>query len=387
MPLSAEPGKMPLGPSTSLENVSSDYLPWRSLDAEAPGLTAWYSSMPSDPRWDGFLRASEFGQFQQSSLWSQYKAAEGWSHHRVVITDSARIYGGFQILWKKTRAGRVGYVSKGPVAARESEALWRAFPRLLRDACKDLSLLALIVQPPDFSSVASSLDPTGDFLISNPMKVVEATYLVDVRPGIEALRVRMSASLRRNLRKGHQKKTIIRAGGWDDLPRFFDLMVSTCQRQNTLPNPGSLAAVQRLWKLFEPSGSIRLTLAECDGAVPAAKLSFAFGPVYTVWKKGWDGSHNGHHPNELLEEEALDWAHRAGFASCDFCSFGLTNAQNILAGTSAESLALSSRDEYHLRFGGAPKLLPRAQVLIPNALLRWGYGRFIVPWERRRAAR
>lgn len=351
----------------------------------AASAKAWLSPEPDDTAWDDFLRSTPLGQYQQSSLWAAFKAGEGWQYHRVVVTSDAGIVGGFQILWRSKGPARIGYLSKGPVAHPETPTLLNALTRLITFSTRHLSLHALIVQLPDETSAdIAALAPQTGFICSNPMNVIEATYLIDLQQDIETLRARMSASLRRNLRKAKKRTAILRTGGPADLPRFFDLMTATCARQQTEPNPGSLSSVRRLWGIFSPSNSIRLTLAECEGQVPAAKLSLCFGDRLTVWKKGWNGGFSDWHPNELLEDEALEWGSHHHYRICDFCSFNPQAATNIQQGASPDSLTLSSRDEYHLRFGGRPMLLPRALVLLPNPLLRWGYQAIWLPRERRK---
>lgn len=355
-----------------------------SLPIATGNLKVWHSPMTADPVWDDFLRRTPSGQFQQSSLWAEFKATDGWHHHRVILTHESGIVGGFQILWKKKTGIRIGYVSKGPVAHPETSDSMRALAHLLAETADRLRLIALIMQAPDESGTDPSPFLEFGFQTSNPMHVVEATYLVDLNHDIETLRSRMSPSLRRNLRKAKKQPTKIRQGAENELGIFYSLMASTCLRQKTAPNPPSENAVRHLWGIFSRWNLIRLTLAECTGQMPAAKLSICFGDRMTVWKKGWDGSHNLCHPNELLEDESLEWARNQGFRVCDFCSFNRLAAERILAGASASDLHLSSRDEYHLRFGGRPQLLPRAMVLLPNFLLRWLYRHIYVRRERKR---
>ncbi len=351
-----------------------------SLSLETDQLDVFVSQTVSDPQWDDFLRQSPCGHYQQSSLWAEFKASENWHHHRIVLAGGSGVVGGFQILWRAKGPFRIGYVSKGPVARPSASSLTPILFKLLADASRRLGLHALIVQLPDESPDTAGEQP--GFIRSNPMGVIEATYLIDLQSDVETLRANMSASLRRNLRKAKKGAAILRTGSAVDLPLFFDLMTATCARQKTTPNPGSLASIRRLWDIFSPSGSIRLTLAECEGQVPAAKLSLCFGDRMTVWKKGWNGSFPEFHPNELLEDEALEWGHNHKYRICDFCSFSPSDAERILLGTSSECLQLSSRDEYHLRFGGRPKLLPRAHALLTNPLLHWGYRLTYLPWER-----
>ena len=336
-------------------------------------LVAWFSGALKDTLWDNFLQNTPLGQFQQSSMWADYKAGEGWKHHRVILTESDTIVGGFQLLWRKTRLGRIGYVSKGPVTRSETTEMARMLEFLMKGAVAELGIVALIIQSPDASRTDYGLSTDSDFSPDNPMGVIEATYLIDVRAEKEALHRNMSPSLRRNIRKARRQPMNVREGTEADLPRFFELMEATCRRQLTKPNPASLDAVRRLWHAFAPFNSVRLTFADCPGATPATKLSLIFGERMTVWKKGWDGSHSDWHPNELLESDAMEWAHDHGCRTCDFCSFNRAAAEQLVNGRPLSEINLTSRDEYHFRFGGLPKLLPRARMYVANPIVRWGY--------------
>lgn len=344
-------------------------------------LEAWLSPAVSDPRWDSFLQSTPCGQFQQSGMWAKYKSGEGWKHHRVILTDANQMIGGFQILWKSSALGPIGYVSKGPVILPGNAPAVPAMGRLLRDTAMEMGLRLLITQSPD--EATDQADAGEGFLTSNPRSIVEATFLVQVRGELEALRARMRPSLRKNIRKARKTPLRVREGTVADLPRFFDLMSATCRRQKARPNPASLGAVQLLWESFAPTNSIRLFLAECDDGIPAAQLCLIFGDRVTLWKKGWDGSHGQWHPNELLEDEVLAWSHAAGHRICDFCSFGRAAAQQILDGRSVGDNELTKRDQFTLRFGGRPQLLPPARVFIPNPVARWAYRNSYAWFERR----
>lgn len=357
-----------------------------SPNESGPG-EAWLSPAPSDPWWDDFLRSTPCGQFQQSSLWAEYKAGEGWHHHRVVLTDTPGIMGGFQILWKKSRLGRIGYVSKGPVAQPEDPALVHQLGRLLRGAARELGLTALIVQPPDESKEEPGSPDVSGFLISNPLQVVEATYLVDVSTDMETVRQRMHSKVRQYVRKSRQAGVVIRPGTEADLPLFFALMAATCRRQHTRPNPASLEAVRRLWKIFSPRHAIEMSFAEKAGTAVAGRLNLIFGDRVTQWKKGWDGSAAGSRPNEFLADHALEWAQGRGYRICDFTALNRLTALRLLGGQTQNATHAHSRDKFNLRLGGYPKLLPRARLLVPNPIIHWGYQHTYVRYEHYREHR
>ena len=340
--------------------------------AEAP-VAVWRSTELADAVWDDFLRSTPCGQFQQSSLWAQYKAGEGWTHHRIVLTKEERVVGGFQILWKRSRYLRIGYVSKAPVERSPDAPLGALLAEQLVLAARELRLAAMIVQLPDESAFPALHYEEKGFLRSNPMGVYEATYLLDLEEDLAILRARMSSSLRRNIRAGKRRGVLVREGTEADLGRFFALMATACRRLNTPPNPPSVEALTRLWRIFAPTGSIRVIFAECEGQTVAAKLNLHFGARLVIWKKGWDGTHGDWHPNEVLEDATFEWGREVGFAFCDFGSFGRAAAEYFADGRTAPEELISSVDAYHLRFSGRPKILPPALVYLPNPALRWCY--------------
>ena len=352
-----------------------------SAPAAVGSPTAAVSRPVADPDWDEFLRRTPCGQFQQSSLWAEYKSAEGWQHHRVVLTGATGIAGGFQILWKRTRLGRIGYVSKGPVAPAAERGLQHRLRLRLVDAARELKLAALVAQDPDEASFEAGPCDACGFVQSNPMQTIETTYLIDVSAGMDVVRSRMRPRLRRNIREGWKQGVTVREGTEADLPHFFRLMAATCARHKTTPNPASLDALRRLWRIFSPSKSIRLTLVEREGHAPAALLCLLFGNRVSLWKEGWDGSQPHWHAGALLEEATFEWAHANGYTLCDICGISRSTALHLLSGKAVTAGAISSRDLFNVRFGGYPKLLPPALVYLPNPVLRWGYRNIVAPWE------
>ena len=333
----------------------------------------WRSTPTFDEDWDGFLKSSPLGHFQQSSLWAAFKAGEGWAHHRVVMTADGSIVGGFQILWKRTRLGRIGYALKSWVDGTQNSVQGNILGRSFRSAAAELGLVAMVAQFPDSGTPPAEFLRKLDFLETNPMRIIEATCLANVADGIENVRRRMHRGVRKGLRKAKDRGMRVREGTAADVAPFFELMRSTCKRLRTQPNPASVESLENLWRTFDRSGAIRLTIADVEGVPTAGHLAINFGRRSSLWKKGWNGL-NGHlHPNELLEDDAFAWAGSNGYEICDFCAIDREVAEQLLAGKPFPSGPKHSRDAYNLRFGGYPALIPRAQLLVLNPMLRWGY--------------
>jgi hypothetical protein len=321
-----------------------------------------------DPRWDAFLAGTPLGHFQQSSLWAQVKAAEGWRCIRYCMRRKGELCGGWQLLWKESRLGRIGYISKGPVFADRTGIVTAM--NQLQDVLAQNRIRAITVQPPDDDPALTDILSSEGFITDPTDRVVRCTLVNDLTGGPAAVEDAIYSDTRRRVRQGRRRGMVVRCGTAEDLGAFFELMVKTCRRQGVLPNPPSLASVQRLWEVFSNRGLIHLFIAQFEGKIVAGLLCIQFGQIFTLWKKGWSGEHGDKRPNELLTHAALIAGASAGFAIADFAAFPLDMGALLIAGGTPSPELQKSRHFFNRDFGGRPKILPPAQVFIRNRLLR-----------------
>lgn len=354
---------------------------YRQLDeATVAGkkAAAWIGEEAEDDAWDRFLQRNPAGQFHQSSIWAMAKASEGWSCVRVLIGGEGRLMGGFQLLWRSSRFGRIGYVSKGPVlesleSRDDAQLLDGCAAGLLKEVARRKKLRALIVQPPDSCDEMSEPLRLAGLLPGVPMGVNDATWIVDVSDGFAAVERRMDRAFRKCLDRARRGNLRVREGERADLTSFYELMLASCRRQNTDPNPSELRHLVALWDAAHPRGAIRLHVVEGDEGPVAGQLDVLFGKTVTFWKKGWDSEHKKLSPNDVCMYEGIRWASHAGYARVDFASFDRKMAEAMIAGRALTEEQTQSRYVNFFRTGGGPMLLPRAQVWVPNWILRTGY--------------
>ncbi len=359
---------------------------------EEEGSSHFHKVEVEETEWDSFLQDSTLGQYPQSSTWARYKQATGWNCFRHVIRRDGMIRGGFQLLWKKTPIGRIGYVRKGPVAKDED-------PRLVDDLVSDLTksgrrlrLLAIVVQPPNCGwFTASRLQPPL-FLPNRVLEIITATLLIDVTGGAPVIEARMRKTTRKYLRRAVRGGVCVREGTENDLDLFFALMVETCKRQGVAPNPSDPAALKALWETEGTGVRCRLTFAEHGGKAIAGLFCIGFGDTLTLWKKGSLPEYLPKRPVELLYHESLVWAQSSGYRFCDFGSMSRHIAERLLAGKKLTEEEKGSRDWFNLGFGDTPLLMPQAFFHFPNHALSFGYRlltsnhlalKLFGPWARR----
>ena len=345
-------------------------------------LSIYLSSENDDALWDEFLIKTSAGQFQQSSMWAQVKEMEGWKSLRVIATIDDCIVGGFQILWRESFLGKIGYVSKGPIAAPETQFVCEQLARLLDEQARNHAIFTLIVQPPDESRIMSEILNRFHFIKSNPTNVIESTLVVDVSKDQDALDKGMDRKTRRNVRKAIQGGVTIREGTNEDIGLFFKLMLATCQRQGVKPNPPSEKALGKLWQTFSKNNCLRVSFAEYNNKAVAGSLNIVFGGKVNLWKKGWNFEHPDRYPNDLLYYEILHWACNNHYKNCDFIGFDKGIADALLNGVPLSDAQEKSRHIFNLRFGGMPKHLPPARIWFANPCLRFGYGNILALLSR-----
>jgi lipid II:glycine glycyltransferase (peptidoglycan interpeptide bridge formation enzyme) len=320
--------------------------------------------------WDTFLSACPSGQFQQSSLWARVKAAESWECARLLARRDGRLLGGAQLLFRSSRLGRIGYVSKGPVLAPGEEVLFPSVLEELRTLGPSLRLKAWILQPPDEAAWQMPVLAQSGYLPAYVMRIIDSTLLLDLSRSWDDLLGNVNRSTRQRAHQAERAGMRVREGTEEDVGSFFELMLETCRRQRTKPNPASASALLELWRTFSPGGGVRLTFAEKEGTPLAGLLCIVFGRRVTLWKKGWNSSVGPLHPNELLHLEAIRWAWENRYQCCDFLALDRGIAEAMLAGRPLDPQQKRSRHLFNVKLGTAPRLLPPALIYVADPRAR-----------------
>ncbi len=337
-------------------------------------LTMQESESLDDPEWDAFVERSSLGQYQQSAAWARFKGMEGWSCSRVVLRGlDGSIAGGFQVLWKQSRFGRIAYLSKGPVCISRKRVDWHELKLQLKALCSRLAIRALIQQLPDETPIEIvGLFEEWGCLPCSFMGVIDCSIWVNAAQSVEALSSSYRASTRKHRNKGRRGGLKGEWGSRRDLPQFFELMLKTCERQQVAPNPSSLRSIEALWDAFDgDGGGVKLRMTRLEGRLVCADLSIAFGDRLTLFKTGWNGEANHLRPKFFHTCDILDWASCERFGRADFLSFDRNLGEVMLAGGEIREEHKARRDFFKSFFGGEPVFLPQSTLWIPNPFLRY----------------
>jgi hypothetical protein len=360
----------------SLSRIESDF---GTVSPVGHTITVEWRNDAADPEWDTFLETAPGGEFLQTSRWGQAKQSEGWQVNRALLKQRDSILAGFQILSRPSKTGRIGYLSRGPVFASAAPELRFAIAKEVQMAARRLRLRILIVQGSQIDATLESAWHLLGFLPNRLHQIITATWLFPMAnpkrtpaiansngTGCTPWRKSRAANLRQAIRRG----VTVREGNEEDLATFFDLMVESCRRQQTSPNPATLESLRAFWKAFRAARRARVTFAMHEGCAISGLMSLAHGPKAYIWKKGSRGDALPLHPMECLYHDAFSWAQAQGFAVVDSCGISRRIAEVILQRNPLTNDIKSSRDYYNMGFGGHAELLPEASVWIPNPILR-----------------
>jgi peptidoglycan pentaglycine glycine transferase (the first glycine) len=258
-----------------------------------------------DPDWDAFLARCAGGHHEQTSLWGQFKSIYGWQPIRILVHKQDQICGGAQVLTRQFgRWGRIGQVSRGPVASSSDPELIDTILRELDHAMGVERLTYLAVVP---SYAGATFEPAlqrlGFWQKPNalpPCGAMTATLLLDLSLTLDELMARMRATTLKQIRRASRTGIIVRQGAASDVEKFRELMWDLCARRGSAPIPPQKDYFEHMWRVLRPSGHVALFVAEFEGETVASIFAATFGDTVRTWKIGWAGAHAKSYPIKLL---------------------------------------------------------------------------------------
>jgi lipid II:glycine glycyltransferase (peptidoglycan interpeptide bridge formation enzyme) len=330
------------------------------------------SDEPIDPEWDAFVSSLPHGHHVQTSLWGQAKEVLGYRTLRVIASQDGRIVAGGQLLIRQlTRFVSIAYMSKGPVFSTWDPSLVRIVTEELKRVAQSNHFLVIALQPPNNDSEFRALLPDHGFRPSWLELAPTATIVHDLTQDTEQILRQMKRQTRQNIRRSEREGITTREGTEADLPTFYQLYVTTSQRQGFTPYPEEYFA--RMWRVFSEQGWISLVMAEYQSTPVSALLLVSFGDTVIPKILGWSGEEGKRRPNDALWWAAIQWAKTHGYHYLDMEGIDRDGAELILSGQSLPEELRRTPDFFKLGYGGCVTLMPQSYYFVPGLLWRWPY--------------
>jgi lipid II:glycine glycyltransferase (peptidoglycan interpeptide bridge formation enzyme) len=319
--------------------------------------------------WDQFVAATHGGDVVQTSAWAQAKQGLGLEFCIVPVRSGADIVGGAQILIKRFGPfGGIGYVSRGPLLSSEDR---RHAPWMLDEierAARAKRVRHLIVQPPEGGeSIAAELAARG-YMPDAPEVAPTASMRLDLSINLSQLLAQMSASRRKEVRRGQRGNLEISYGDRSDLDLFHALYQATARRQGF--TSVSRRYLQLHWDALYLRGFALLVFACHSGSALAGLWLTAFRDTVTERLAGWNFEGRHLHPTVGCRWAAIQWAKEHGYRYYDFGGIDRRHAELLLAGLPLPEVFHRTPDAFKREFGPAPVLFPVASQQTLSPLVR-----------------
>ncbi len=349
-------------------------------------LAVEFSDQSQDDAWDEFVESVPGGHHEQTSLWGQVRAENGWEVRRLLVRENGKIVAGTQMQIRSLRRfGKMAYITYGPCLRTHDPVLEKALIAGLKQHARNIGVRFMVTGLPyhghflEPSLVAAGFQPKPARFHPH---FIEATAVIDLSPEPDQILSAMHHSKSKNIRQALKRGITVVEQGEDGLRSFHGLMCELCKRRDTTPNPADVNFFIELWKRFRPKGWIKLFFVMHGSETVSAALAFTFGDWFRVWKIGWSGQHGNLKPNEALWWQMILSARvrRDGYRFFDFVGIDLEEAKRMSEGTADEN-SFTTTTSFKLSFGAERLLLPGAYYYVFNPVLRkvlrYGLGRWL----------
>ncbi len=323
--------------------------------------------------WDHFVAQTFGGDIAQTSAWGRIKQFAGMDVHRVLTRVDGEIAGGAQLLVRPlpvAALGRVAYAPYGPLFTTEaSEEAVALLIQGLRQLCRQRSIAALVVQPPQGGEQIATRLRVAGFRPTGVNVAASASLRVDLGLTLEEMLARMNRHTRREFRQSLRAPVAVRSATRDDLASFYDLYCVTAARHDF--SPWSRQYVEKLWDELRPNGQVEVLLAAVDGVDIAGSLVTRFGDTVTGRIVGFDPQRLTARvrTNEALMWGVMEWARNQQLRWLDVGGVAREDALHIAADATPDG----DHNTLKLRLGGVPLLYPEPLELVGNPMVRVGY--------------
>jgi hypothetical protein len=287
----------------------------------------------------------------------------------IITGSGSTIDGGAQMQIKRFAVlGGVGYVSRGPLmASHDCQHLVPLFDEIER-ASRAARVRHLIIQPPEGGEMITKVMISRGYQHGAVEVAPTASMRIDLSGSLEGILSRMSASRRKEIRRGQRGGLILRPGCTDDIVQFHALHEASARRQNFVSM--SLQYLSQHWAALNPRGLLHMILAYRDGTAVAGLWLTAFGKTVTERLAGWNPDQRELHPTTACRWEAIRWAKARGYRYYDFGGIERGNAELLQAGLPLPQSFHCTPDAFKRQFGPDPVLFPLPMQFTISPFLR-----------------
>ncbi|ADY57561.1 Methicillin resistance protein [Syntrophobotulus glycolicus DSM 8271] len=272
-----------------------------------------------------FINVHPKGHSMQLWEWGAIKGRTGWQPWRMILEEDGKIIAAATVLERKLPLIGIPifYCPRGPVVDFHDQEKVDAVLASIQDLAKKRKAILLKIDP-DIAAADKELEKyflTHNFHRLDAGKNFEGVqprfvFRLDISPDEECLLANMQQKTRYNIRLAEKKGVVIRTGTRQELPKFYEVLKETTERDHFLVRAYSY--FEDLYDTLVPAGFGQLFVAEYEGEIISGTFAFLTG------QKAWyiyGASSNAHRkvmPNYLIQWEMIRWAKKMGCTLYDF---------------------------------------------------------------------
>ena len=311
-------------------------------------------------QWDRFVAATPGGDLVQTTSWAESKRALGFETVLVAVWAGPALIGGAQIVVKRFGPlGALAYVARGPLLAPGHSDRAGEVVDAVEQATRGARIRHLVVQPPEGGDALEAELVDRGFTPGAPQVGPSATMRIDLRPSLEQILARMSASKRNQVRRSQRAGVRITMARRADIELFHQLHTATAGRQGF--DALSTSYLWHQWDALHPRGAVQLILAHHDGLPLAGAWLTAFGDMVTYRLTGWAGHGGRLYANIACQWRAIQWAKENGYRHYDLGGIDRRYAELLIAGKPLPEEFQCTPGAFKRELGAEPVLLPVAR--------------------------
>lgn len=272
-----------------------------------------------------FIKAHPKGHSMQLWEWGDIKGRTGWQPWRLILEEKGNIIAAATILERKLPliGTPIFYCPRGPVVDMHDEEKFDAVLTAIKALAKKRGAILLKIDP----DIPASDNKLEQYLFSRNFNRLDAgknfegvqprfVFRLDITPDEETLLANMHQKTRYNIRVAGKKGVVIRIGTRQELPKFYEVLKETTERDNFLVRAYSY--FEDLYDTLVPAGFGQLFVAEYEGEIVAGTFAFITGDKAWYIYGASSNAHRNVMPNYLIQWEMIRWAKSKGCALYDF---------------------------------------------------------------------
>ncbi len=275
-------------------------------------------TIEDEKEWEAFLGGCPEANFLQSWHWGEFHRALGKHTHRTGFYAGGVLKGIMLSIVEDARRARYLTVPAGPVIDWHDENVLHGLISEIKKIAKSEHCAFVRVRPQlAADEFSKNLFKKMGFVTAPIHLHAELTSQLDLTPDEDQLLARMRKATRYEIKKGlAQGITVSSSKNPDDVKKFYDLQVSTAQRQKFIPF--SYAFFHEQFKVFAKADKALLYRAELNGTLLAHAFIIFYGQE-AAYHYGASTEENKKHPGAyLIQWEAIKEAKRRGMKRYNF---------------------------------------------------------------------